>query len=161
MAGASIEVTFDDAKVLEAINRLLAASRDLTPLMRDIGEHLLNTTRERFVSQTAPDGAPWEPLSEDYRERKERNAHKILTLFGILRGQIDYRAGPDRVEVGSPTIYAGTHQFGAGVGAFGTTTRGTPIPWGGIPARPFLGVSDDDAREIGALVTDHLASQWG
>ena len=160
MAGASIEITLDDAEVLKAINRLHAAARDLTPLMQEIGEHLLSTTRERFVSQTAPDGAPWTPLSEDYKQTKARNAHKILTLFGILRGQLNYRASKDRVEVGSPTIYAGTHQFGAGVGVFGTTSRGTPIPWGNIPARPFLGVSDDDEREIGALVSDHLASQW-
>ena len=56
MAGVTIHVTLNDAEVRAALNRLLAAGRDMTPLMRDIGEHLLNTTRERFVSQQAPDG---------------------------------------------------------------------------------------------------------
>ena len=161
MAGASIKITLDDAAVLGAINRLLASGKDLTPLMRDIGEHLLNTTRKRFVDQEAPDGTPWAPLSENTKRGKRRNVEKVLTESGILRGQLAYRANADRVEIGSPTVYAGTHQFGAETGAFGTTSSDTPIPWGDIPARPFLGLSDDDERKIAELVNDHLASQWG
>ena len=61
--------------------------------------------------------------------------------------------------VGSPSIYAGTHQFGAEKGAFGATSRGDPIPWGNIPARPFLGLSGDDETEIGNLITDYLNEQ--
>ena len=124
--------------------------------MRDIGEHLLNTTRERFSSQTAPDGTPWAPLSEDYKRTKPRNQDKILTLYGILRGQLTYRAARDEVAIGSPTIYAGTHQFGAERGAFGTTARGAPIPWGDIPARPFLGLSPDDESAVMEILAEHL-----
>ena len=58
--------------------------------------------------------------------------------------------------VGSPLIYAGVHQFGAKKGAFGTTSKGSPIPWGDIAARPFLGVSNDDEREIVDIILDHL-----
>ena len=157
MPGTTIEVTFDDAKVQRALRRLIAAGRDMTPAMRDIGEHLLNTTRERFVDQKAPDGKLWATLSPVTRERKRRNKDKILTLEGYLRGNLAYRAGPDQVEVGSPSIYAGTHQFGAKKGAFGKTARGAPIPWGDIPARPFLGLSDDDQDEIGRIVARYLA----
>ena len=157
MPGATIEVTFDDAKVQRALRRLIAAGSDMTPAMRDIGEHLLNTTRERFVDQKAPDGKPWATLTPTTRERKRRNKDKILTLEGYLRGNLAYRAGADQVEVGSPSIYAGTHQFGARKGAFGKTARGAPIPWGDIPARPFLGLSDDDQDEIGRIVARYLA----
>jgi phage gpG-like protein len=41
-------------------------------------------------------------------------------------------------------IYAAVQQFGAAKGAFGRTSRGAPIPWGNIPARPFLGISAED-----------------
>ena len=159
MAGSSIEVTFDDAEVLKAVNRLVAAGKDLAPAMRDIGEHLLNTTRQRFTDEEGPDGTPWAPLTETTRQRKGRNVDKILTESGALRGHgLVYQARRDRVEVGSPLIYAGTHQFGAARGAFGSTAKGAPIPWGDIPARPFLGVSDDDEAAILRIVTEHLES---
>ena len=63
--------------------------------------------------------------------------------------------GSDAI-VGYNLIYATTHQFGAEKGAFGTTSRGGPIPWGDIPARPFLGISDDDRRDIEKLVEGDL-----
>ncbi len=56
------------------------------------------------------------------------------------------------MEIGSPSIYAGTHQFGAAKGAFGSTSKGAPIPWGDIPARPFLGLSDADEADIRDLI---------
>ena len=154
MAGVRIHITLDDAPVRDALDRLSRASTDLTPLMRDIGEHLLNTTRERFVEQKAPDGSPWAPLSETTKKRKRRNKGKILTERGFLRGNLAYQAGSSEVQVGSPSIYAGTHQFGS-------TTQRRRIPWGDIPARPFLGLSDDDEAEIRALVFDFLAEALG
>ena len=157
MAGATIRVELDDAETRAALNRLVAAGGDLTPAMREIGEHLLNTTRQRFTDEQDPAGVPWAPLSEHTKRRKRRNADKILTESGALRGHgLVYRAGRDEVEVGSPLIYAGTHQFGADKGAFGSTGRGLPIPWGDIPARPFLGLSDDDEGAILRILTDHL-----
>ena len=161
MAGVRIRIELDDDEVRAALNRLIAAGTDMTPLMRDIGEHLLNTTRERFVDQTAPDGTPWAPLSETTKRRKRRNVDKILTESGVLQGQLISQAGRDEVLVGSPTIYAGTHQFGALRGAFGMTSRGAPIPWGDIPARPFLGLSGEDGLEIRELVDDYFAAALG
>ena len=164
MPGATIRVEFDAAAVTEALNRLTDRARDMTPLMRDIGEHLLNTTRKRFEDEHAPDGTPWEPLGETTLRRKQRNVDKVLTESGALRGHghgLVYRAGRDRVEVGSPLIYAGTHQFGATKGSFGAMANGAPIPWGDIPPRPFLGLSDDDEAEILALVNDYMAEALG
>ena len=155
MAGASIHVEFDDAEVRRALGRLQAAGTDLRPAMQDIGEHLLNATRGRFHDEEDPEGHPWAPLRPATKKRKKRNAGKILTEEGHLRG-IVMQADSDSVVVGSPFIYAGVHQFGAEQGAFGSTSRGSPIPWGDIPARPFLGVPDDDEREIVAIILDHL-----
>ena len=159
MAGARIHIEIDDDKAQAALNRLIAAGTDTTPLMKDIGEYLLRTTKDRFVEQKAPNGTPWAALSSATKKRKKRNAEKILTESGILRGQLTFQVGPDSVLVGSPTIYAGTHQFGASKGAYGTTSKGAPIPWGDIPARPFLGLSGDDATEIEALVNRYVAEQ--
>ena len=89
MPGAAITVTFDDAEVRRALRRLIAAGRDMTPAMRDIGEHLLNTTRERFVDQKAPDGKPWAPLSARGRKPgRERDAPHKGPLLPSLAGAV-------------------------------------------------------------------------
>lgn len=141
------------------LGRLADAGRDLTPVFADIGEYLVRTTKDRFRSQTDPSGRPWKPLSDDYRKRKKRNKDKVLTLDGYLSGTINYNAARAHVDVGSPMEYAGTHQFGAAKGAFGSTATGQPIPFGEIPERPFLGLSRDDAAEVELLVRDWLAGQ--
>ncbi len=158
MAGATLRldlVGLDDAG--RRLSELAAAGQDLTPVFRNIGEYLVRTTKDRFRNQEDPTGKPWASLSEDYKARKKRNRDKILTLDAFLRGSITYHAAPAHLDVGSPMIYAGTHQFGAPKGSFGTTSKGRPIPWGDIPARPFLGLSDADVDQIGRLVTDYLA----
>ena len=156
MPGATLHVEVDDARVGATLDRLKEAGADLRPVMEDVGEYLLRTTRERFRDQEDPDGSPWAPLSPGYQARKPRNRNKVLTLNGYLGGGLVYRADSDSVVVGSPSIYAGTHQFGAAKGAFGSTSRGSPIPWGDIPARPIFGLSSEDEREVVDIIFDHL-----
>ena len=133
---------------LDAVQRRLAeiarAGQDLTPVMAVIGEKLKRSTQDRFSSQTAPDGKPWPPLDLEYAARKKRNRDKVLTLHGELRGSIAYRAAADQVIVGSNEKYAATHQFGSGDDGRN------------IPARPFLGLSDDDRDVIRVTVADYL-----
>ena len=160
MPGARLTVELTGIGEAERRLRALAdAGHDLTPAMRDIGEYLVRTTKDRFADERGPDGAPWEPLSDRTRSRKRRNAGRILTEEGYLGGQIVYQAEPAAVETGSPLVYAGTHQFGAEKGSFGSTSGGTPIPFGDIPAREFLGLSDADGDEIEDILRDFLMSQ--
>ena len=126
MAGARIRIEIDDAQARAALDRLAKAGTDLTPAMKEIGETLINSTRQRFFDHEAPDGTPWAPLTETTRRRKTRNVSLILTEEGTLRGGIAYQAGADSVLVGSPDVRAGTHQFGAAKGAFGTMANGAP-----------------------------------
>lgn len=146
MSGASLDIqlTIGNAEEVQAAFRKLQnAIQDLTPAFRDIGEAMLNSTRERFTSQTAPDGTPWAALSPGYKQRKKKNADKILTLHGRLRGTLNYRAGPQEVRIGTPLIYGATHQFGR--------------PEKNIPARPFLGLSQSDEAELLDILNDHLS----
>ena len=155
-----IDIAIDDTQVNNAIARLIQAGTDLTPTLRDIGEHLLNTTRQRFADEQSPDGTAWEPLSETTKARKTRNKDKVLTEDGRLAGTLGYQVMRDELLVGSPRIYASTLQFGAKKGEFGQTSRGTPIPWGDIPARPFLGISDDDRVEIRNILQRTIENLW-
>ena len=148
MAGASLDINLEisnaaDVKaVFESLQTRLA---DLTPVFQDIGEAMLNVTRERFNSQTAPDGSTWQALSPGYAKRKPRNKDKVLTLYGHLRGTLNYQAGPREVRIGTPLIYGATHQFGRGA----------------IPARPFLGLSSSDEQELLDILNDHLSRAMG
>lgn len=154
-----INIDIGDAGVQTAFNRLLAASRDFTPAMREIGERLISSTKDRFISETDPTGNAWAELSDTTIERKGHDK-KLRGASGELSLNIIYQAARDHVLVGSPLEYASTQQFGAGRGEFGTTKGGSPIPWGDIPARPFLGVSEDDRDAIATAIRRHIATAW-
>lgn len=151
-----IKVEVQDAELHQGLQALIETGLDLTPVMADIGEQLLNSTRQRFSDQVSPEGEAWSPLSHVTKARKKKNKDKILTGEGRLRRLLSVRAGKNYVEVGSTRIYAGTHQFGARRGAYGADKNGSPIPWGDIPARPFLGVSNADKKTILEIIQKHL-----
>jgi hypothetical protein len=64
VAGAQIIV--QSADVDARLGAIIGRLDDPAPLYRDIAELLLNSTRERFLSQTDPDGQGWTPLSPGY-----------------------------------------------------------------------------------------------
>lgn len=143
MAGAAFRLDIDDRALKRAIAGIIERGDDVGPLMRDWGEALTLQHEDRFRLQESPDGAPWEPLDPAYeaRKRDERPAAGILVFDEFLR-RLHYNAGRDYLEFGSGRIYAATHQFG---------DKGR-----GIPARPFLGVSDDDRDELLEIARDYF-----
>ena len=160
-----IGVTLDDGGVQATFNRLIRDGNDLTPLMHSIGEFLVRSTKRRFVDERDPDGRKWADLSETTKSRKKRHPDKVGTEYGNLSGGINFRAGRDFVEVGSPEVYAGTFHFGARQGEFGVfsivrTRQAVPIPWGDIPARNFLGLSDTDERRIEDEIIAFITEPW-
>lgn len=159
MTGVKVEL--DLSGILPKLEELARRTEDLSPAMREIAEALLVSTKDRIAAGgPAPNGTPWAPKSEATKEAYRRKGYgdrpKPLTLFGTLFQQIHQDSGPDSAEVGSSMIYAAVQQFGASRGAFGTTSRGSPIPWGNIPARPFLGVSKEDEQTIAEIMEEYL-----
>lgn len=177
------QIHIDDAQVRDALHQLRqgAESRGLRPILKSMGEYLVDSTRQRFISSTAPDGHRWAPNSEvtfqktlkrtrgNYKNNGRLSAcgtRRVLAkkpLMGEtsqLSTQIFYQVLGNDLIIGSPMIYASTHQFGASKGAFGRNKRGAPIPWGDIPARPFLGISDKDRTTILNIISDAIQHQW-
>lgn len=176
-----LRIELDDAELRSELARLRARLGDLTPAMRRIGELLVERTKARFREGKGPDGKSWPPNSPATIEafvgryyggavprkrdgtlaaRARRLASAKRPLIGESRrlsSEIAYAIGHDHVEVGSNLVYAAAQQFGARKGQFGTTRRGTPIPWGEIPARPFLGLSPRDRDDILALLRAHIS----
>ena len=158
MIRTEINLTFAEA-ALSALERALG---DMTPVMDDIGDSLVGRTRDRFKTSTGVDGIPWAPKSPiTIATQIASKSTRPLIRDGTLAEQIFHQAGPDSVEWGSNLIQAAVMQFGAAQGAFGKTSRGGPIPWGNIPARPYIGVSDEDETMIAETLTDWLARAAG
>jgi phage virion morphogenesis protein len=107
-----IRIQIKDQAVDAALKGLADRMKDLSPVMRIIGEYLLRSTEERFDREgPGPDGTPWPPLAASTRRRKKHP--KILTESGNLRGRIRYQVtGPGTLVVGSAEPYAAIHQLG-------------------------------------------------
>jgi len=149
MAGASFGVSIktDDRDLRAALARVAATIGRLEPALRDIGEALLIRERARFARQESPEGVPWEPLKPLSLARKKKNKDKVLIESGLLKDLMRYTVTGNTLAFGTDRIYGATHQFGA--------------PKRGIPARPFLGLSAEDEREIMAILADHVRSSLG
>lgn len=161
-----IRIEFNHAPATEAIKRAVAALENPQPMHDEIGEYMIQATRQRFLKGVAPDGTAWARKSEGTLARYKRMGYGSLSrpLIGpgrALSRQIKKFVSRDGVVIGSALIYSGVMQHGARKGAFGSTKGGLPIPFGDIPARPWLGVSDEDGRKIVAIADEYLAQQLG
>lgn len=133
------------------LQRLIDAGGNPRPALLEIGEDLVDSTKARFNPGIGPDGVPWARNSEETIRRKGRD--KPLVHLGTLMEQIHYQlSGDDTLEVGSSMVYAAMHQFGGTKAEF-------PHLWGDIPARPFIGISDEDEEKIIDLFNDYLEKQ--
>lgn len=169
--GISFTFAFDDAAPRLVLERLDDAMGDMTDFMDSVGRALVNSAVERIIlTNVSPEGEAWEPS-----QRVKDHGGKTLHLSGLLGNSIAHMAAPDHVAIGSNLIYARVMQQGAAQGEFGAAigrTRPsekrpksqdyfTPMPWGDIPARPYLGVSDADMAIIGDLLEVHFADAAG
>lgn len=177
---ARIEIHVNDRDTMRGLNELSQRGEDLSGPLAMIGEKMADSTMDRFGASRGPDGQRWAPNAHIViRQLLERKSGAFSKRTGALTDKgkavaagkkpligetrslsttIRYQLlGRDAVVIGSSMPYAGTHQFGAKKGAFGKTRRGAPIPWGDIPARPFLGISEQDRGTILDAINDYLA----
>lgn len=165
MAGNRMSVDFDAKTATASLRGLLAGIENPAPLLAQLGEVALRSTRARFSSQTAPDGTAWQALVPWYKKEKSQNKNRVLTLRGYLRGQlVSQVVGSKSVEVGSNLVYAAVHQFGGTIlpkNAKLLHFRGHVAKSVTIPARPYLGLSDADQNELVERTLDWLRTSGG
>lgn len=112
--------------------RLLATKgEDLTPMLDELGQDEVARVVQRFEQSRSPDGTAWQAL----KRPRPRGGDRPLQDTGVLMGSITAQAHGNILQIGTATDYAHYHQFG--------TQH--------IPARPFLGVSDDLLTSIKEL----------
>lgn len=173
-----IRIELKDDQVQAALDRLARSLTDPSRVMKQIGEELKESTTARFSAGVGPDGTAWAARSDATLAAYARRGDKpsggpLIGPSRRLSREIHYNLaeGGRSVEIGSNVEYSAVMQFGAAQGAFGARMGRTrpsekrkasqdyfmPIPWGDIPARPFLGLSAGDRDAITTAVERWLA----
>lgn len=132
-------------------------------LMASVGETLVSGTVRRFIDEKDPEGKSWEKS-----ERAQSQGGKTLTDTAMLRQSIDYAATPSKVMVGTNKKYARIHQLGGSI----KPKNGKVLKFPGkdgkdvfvkevkMPARPFIGVSKADMKEVRETIAEFLSGAF-
>ena len=164
-----MRIELKTAEAERVLNELIRRMTDFSEPMQDIGELMVESTRQNFVEGSSPDGVPWAPKSQAtldaYAARKETVSSKpLIGPSRTLSTTVFSQPGTNSVSWGSAMIQAAVMQFGAQAGEFGATIGRdkngrefmVSTPWGDIPARPFIGVGEDDETAIVATLEEWL-----
>lgn len=147
MTGTLLSIdTFGDDAIVTMLNGLIDKPENIEPALREIGEHLIESTQNRMAKQVAPNGEAWEPLSAKTIKQKAKSgqSNKVLRGFGTLADTLNYQINQNQLTFGSNMEYAATHHFGR-LSA-------------NIPQRELIGLSSDDNIEILDILTSHLTN---
>lgn len=141
MTGAAIRADLAaDPRIARRLERLVQL--DVEPLLEGIGAEVESQTRRRIqVDKHGPAGEAWPEWSAGYAETRH-SGQGLLQGAGHLLDSITYQVDGDSVLVGSPLVYAATHQFG-------DEARG-------IEARPYLGLEGEDYEDVVGMIEDYL-----
>ncbi|MBV1817642.1 phage virion morphogenesis protein [Bacteroidales bacterium MSK.15.36] len=126
-----------------------------------LSESVRTSTKERFKEEKSPEGKRWEKSI-----RASQESGLTLTKSAGMKNSIKSTADNSGFAVGTNKIYARTHQFGEkGRKIKAKTPKGLIFKVGDgwarkkkvtikIPARPFLGLSEEDLLEIKRTLED-------
>ena len=165
MTGVQLTASLADLGLSDGFDDVATAAGDMTDLMGKIGSVLINGAQERIgVTNVSPDGVAW-PQSL----RAKEDGGPTLHDTGQLHRSITSLAAPDHVTIGSAEDYAGVHQSGAtikaknGKGLSFTLANGEQVVVGSvtIPARPYLGISEEERAQIEDVTIAHFNSLLG
>ncbi len=161
-----IKVGIDDKQFNTAIQKLVKEIKMPANMFKVILPILRRDVLQHFRDETGETGK-WASLSKvtlaRRREGKKAGSPRILQDTGVLRGS--FQTGVEGLQraiafIGTPLKYATTHQLGARKGEYGRTKFGAPIPWGDVPIRTFLWLSEDGKQSILDLCKEYIKNRW-
>ena len=123
------------------------ANVDFYKLHEQAGEAMVANTQLRFKSGKGPDGRAW--------KGSMKLEGKTLVDTARLRSSVTKRVSVNQTEVGTNVRYARIHQYGGTIRVkkakylrFNVGGRWVRKKSVKIPARPFIGISEDDKKDI-------------
>lgn len=161
-----VTLEFEHLKALQSIARAVDVLDSPEAMLRDMGEYLMVAHTRRHREEVAPDGSPWAPLSPAYKKVKPKNANRILFLNGYLINTMRYQVDAAGLNFGSDRDTARWQHFGTDPYTIKPKNKealawpGGPGPRGkvnhpGLTARPLIGTSEDDDRELESIALRH------
>ncbi|KAA6404482.1 phage virion morphogenesis protein [Candidatus Tokpelaia sp.] len=165
---ATFKIEFDEAtkrRLEQFLATLEARAANIPGALKNIGEALLQTTRERFDSGKDPDGKMWQELAP-LTVMLRRSSKPILLRTGRLRNSVSYNIINNRLELGPNTVDAAIHQFGGEIVPKDSQALRIPGLSGAnraiflkkvtIPARPYIGFGEVDEQAATDALLDWL-----
>ena len=163
--GYSIRLEGDVRKLMKRLKHY--SDLDKKHITAAMAEAVRTSTLEQ---EKDPEGKKWKSSI-----RAEAEGGKTLTDTARLRNSIRAKSDASGFTVGTNTIYASTHQLGEKgrkITIRAKTSKGLVFKIGDqwirkrqvtvtvkIPARPFLGLSEDDLQEIKGTLEDALGEE--
>jgi phage virion morphogenesis protein len=169
MAGAAVELGLKEVEGLARIlNGVKLDSDDRAQLLHDIGVEMESQTQERFDTQIDPEGNKWKELAQktrDYYTQNGLGGGSLLVQNGGLRDSLESQVADSwSVLVGATKIYAAIHQWGGEIVPKNAAALFVPgygkLKKVTIPARPYLGVSSQDAADIAGIAQRFVAGRF-
>jgi len=158
---AEIKITTDEITGL--LNKAAENLENTEPLMAEIGNIMLDAIMENFEQEGRDEDGNtnvWPELSPVTMKKRAKIRAETSPILHVSAGglydSIQESHDSTSAVVSTNKIYANTHQFGAKKGEFGEDKHGRPLPWGDIPARPFMMVTKSDLDEIIEAFKRHL-----
>lgn len=148
----SLSLQVDTRQVERLANRIGRLGKgNRAKLMESLAAEGETQTRRRITDEkTTPDGEAWPAWSEHYA-RTRNGGQSLLQGDGDLVDSITSEADSDMARWGSPLVYAAIHNLGG-------TPDMAPGP-AAIPAREYLGLSDDNSDDMEGIVDVWLDEQ--
>jgi phage virion morphogenesis protein len=150
-----VTITQSDLRKLnKRLDALVKRTQDLSPFFEEAGGYLVNATRHRILrSKKGPNGEKWPALSQMTIDMKGHSTP--LYHSGALARSIHVVAY-DRsgVIVSSSEPYAELMQYGF-YPTSGLTKGKT------IPARPFMGISNQNVKVLSSMLKEYVAGRAG
>lgn len=144
---AGVNFTFDTSDYQVVVDALARWARGagMAALNRAMAAEVESQVRRRIEDErTSPEGNPWADWSPGYAATRH-GGHRLLQNEGDLLDSINALATADRAEVGTNLVYGAVHQFG-----FAAKN---------IPARPYLGLSSENAEDVMDVVETWVNQQ--
>jgi phage gpG-like protein len=176
------ELQVDNKAVLDLLGQVARRINDMTPVMRQIAATMADAVEENFARQGRP--TQWKQSN-----RAKEQGGMTLQDRGILAASIHAFHSSNEAGVATKDKRARVLHFGAKKGSFGTFahkvkshsrnitqafgrplaqpvgvtvrehTRTVKLPWGDIPARPFMMIQDEDWNEIQGELGGYLVGE--
>ena len=154
MAGFKIEI--DDAPVMAAFNRLLAAVREAGPAIRAIAAVPARQTEDNFAAQSGPTG-PWPALKAATLKGRRGKDGKMLQDTGRLAASVRPFHSATEAGIGTNVIYAAIHQLGGSIEKAAqsrlvrhrTDAKGNLLKSGALGGKGLVFAKDSHKRAVG------------